>query len=1243
MMKRFSLALVMLFVTIGLMAQEKWNIHPAQVGQMIFLGETQAYRDWDPHQKFRDERTRDREEEEDDEGRRGHPHLNPNSLPIGLDPAWQTNYPAARGQHALGVNQNGQGFTSVYPSDNILDVGPNHVIQMINGSSGAYFRIYDKSGTALGAQVYLDNFTGSAGGYGDPVVLYDALADRWLMSEFAASGNHFLVAVSTTSDPTGTWYAYNFTTPQFPDYPKYAVWQGMYIVTSNESTPAIYALDRTKMLVGDGSATFQRFSVPSYGSIGFQATTPVTFDGGTAPPTGAPGMFMRMADDGWSGATADQLEMWTMDIDFSTPGNSVVNGPTTIPTAAFDSDLCGYTTLNCIPQPGTSTKLDPIREVLMNRIQYRNFGSHEAIVCDHSVDVTGSDRAGVRWYELRRTGGIGNPWSIYQQGTYSPDADNRWMGMIAINASGDIGLAYNVSSGSTYPSVRYTGRHASDPLGTMSEPETTVIAGSGSNGNNRYGDYNSLDVDPSDGATFWGTGQYNASSSWSTRIFSFSLPATTPDYSLDVTNGTASICQPNNAAYSIQVGSILGYNSAVTLSTSGLPAGANASFSTNPVTPAGTSTLTISNTGAVAPGSYMFDLNASSAGGPKSLSLTLVVGATPGQVTLLSPANGATDVTGPLTWNTQAAAASYTIQIATDAAMTNIVETASGLTATSYMPSTANQGSTTYYWRVRGVSTCGNGTYSAIWSYTYADCQSVSVKIVLDRYGSETTWNITDAGNNTYASGGPYTDQASNGAYPQSDVVVCLPPGCYTLTVNDAYGDGICCAYGSGAIWVSETNGPPLCTAISSFTTSAQANFCVGASCIGTFPWTEDFESGTGQWIQGAEDDMDWTLLSGSTQSSNTGPSGDHTTGSGNYLYTEASSPNYPSKLAELYGPCIDLAGFTSATLTFWYHMYGATMGTLNVSVWNGSSWSGDLFSLSGDQGNSWQQATVDLAAFVGGTVRLRFQGTTGSNYTSDMAIDDIQIDGLAQAGVQLAVKSMLEGPYESGTGLMRDDLRVAGLIPTTEPYTALGYGFAGGGGETVATSVLNATGNNAIVDWIVVELRSGTDNTSVVASQAGLLQRDGDIVATDGTSPLTFSVPTGDYFVAVRHRNHLGTMTANTVALGGSVASVDLTVPATPVYGTQARKDVSGTQLLWAGDATFNHQLKYAGSGNDRDAVLVRVGGTVPTATVSGYFIEDVNLSGVVKYAGATNDRDPILVNIGGTVPTATRTEQLP
>ena len=245
---------------------------------------------------------------------------------------------------------------------------------------------------------------------------------------------------------------------------------------------------------------------------------------------------------------------------------------------------------------------------------------------------------------------------------------------------------------------------------------------------------------------------------------------------------------------------------------------------------------------------------------------------------------------------------------------------------------------------------------------------------------------------------------------------------------------------------------------------------------------------------------------------------------------------------------------------------------------------------------------------------------------------------------VKVAVRMLLQGAYDADLGSMREELRILGLLPTTEPYTALGYTHVGGGGgETLGASVLLFSGQNAMVDWVVVELRSPTAPHAVVASRSAVLQVDGDVVDVDGSSPVAFSVASGNYHVAVRHRNHLGCMTSTALPLNGTPTTVDMTSAAQGTYGTEARTNVAGLQALWAGNVFADGSLSYIGAGNDRDPILTFIGGTNPNNTVLGYHIQDVDLDGFVKYIGANNDRDPILLNVGGTTPNNTRSQQLP
>ncbi len=289
---------------------------------------------------------------------------------------------------------------------------------------------------------------------------------------------------------------------------------------------------------------------------------------------------------------------------------------------------------------------------------------------------------------------------------------------------------------------------------------------------------------------------------------------------------------------------------------------------------------------------------------------------------------------------------------------------------------------------------------------------------------------------------------------------------------------------------------------------------------------------------------------------------------------------------------------------------------------------------------------------FVSFRIKPRLPVTAGMQLTNvagiyfdfnPPVITDPSILTVASPGALVAPKVFLGGPY-SGSGLMNDGLRAQSLIPLQEPYTALGYQHIGGGGETTSGAVRSVTGNNAIVDWVVVELRSAAQPAMRIATRSALVQRDGDVVGTNGVLPVAFNVPAGNYRVAIRHRNHLIVMTGSAISLSGTVATVNFTLPATSTYGTNAQQNINGNMVLWPGDGNANGTVQYTGIGNDRDPVLVGIGGSVATNTVTNVYSPlDINMNGTISYTGLNNDRDVILQTIGGVVATATRVQQLP
>jgi hypothetical protein len=323
-----------------------------------------------------------------------------------------------------------------------------------------------------------------------------------------------------------------------------------------------------------------------------------------------------------------------------------------------------------------------------------------------------------------------------------------------------------------------------------------------------------------------------------------------------------------------------------------------------------------------------------------------------------------------------------------------------------------------------------------------------------------------------------------------------------------------------------------------------------------------------------------------------------------------------------------------------WTYNISGTNGTWNGSVANdwtpgpGTNW---RFNTALPSGNY----AVDI--FPTSSVGLTCNGIQVECYRPT----SILVPGtLGDCGVNFNLRAALAGALPSGTWMI-DQLRAAALVPTTEPYSGLGYTYVGySSGAAIAPALLSTTGANAIVDWVVVELRSAADPSVVLHSRPALIQRDGDVVGLNGTSPINAPLSTGSYYVALRHRNHLGIMTASARPLTGdaSATTVDFRMASTATYGTSARTAVGTVQCLWAGDASGEGSIRYTGPGNDRDLVLQAIGGSVPTNTVVNvYSSRDVNMNGTIMYTGSGNDRDVILQAIGGSVPTSVRTQQLP
>ncbi len=417
-----------------------------------------------------------------------------------------------------GLGQGQYGFLLEFsPPDTNGAVGATQYLQWVN----AEFAVFDKASGALLAGPTPGNalWHGFGGGCetnndGDPIVQYDKLANRWILSQFSISTLPYTecVAVSTTSDATGTYnrYAFSFGDTDFADYPKLGVWPDGYYMSFNlfqDGTVFLgadaCALDRNSMLAGDAA---QIICFPQTSSVA--SLLPSDMDGTIPPAAGEPAFFMNFGKN--------VIQLWNFHADFTTPTNSTFNGPVVLPVATF-TPRCFR---SCVAQPGTTQKLDGLGDRPMYRLAYRQFpDGTESLTFNHSIST------GIRWYEVHSPNGTP---SLYQQGTFSPDSNTRWMASLAMDQAGDMGLGYSVSSSSVYPSVSFTGRVAADPLGSM-EGEQLIVSGFGSQtgGQNRWGDYSAMTVDPVDDCTFWYTQEYiqsTGSFNWNTRIANFVFP-----------------------------------------------------------------------------------------------------------------------------------------------------------------------------------------------------------------------------------------------------------------------------------------------------------------------------------------------------------------------------------------------------------------------------------------------------------------------------------------------------------------------------------------------------------------------------------------------------------------------------------------------------------------------------------------------------------------------------------------------
>ncbi|MDZ3824581.1 MAG: hypothetical protein U0S76_13345, partial [Pseudoxanthomonas sp.] len=673
--------------------------------------------------------------------------------------ARQQAYDAANGPRGGGFtvpefNFDGAPGTT-FPPDPTGDVGTTQYVQAVNASGGTRVRVYNKTTGALEANFILastlQGTTPCNAGLGDPIVLFDTIANRWVLTEFSPQAGRALCVYVSANDnaantAVGNWSRYTFVMPSFPDYPKYGVWTDAYYVTANESGTSgarpVYAFERNQMLAGQ-PARFVRITVPNLAGFGFQLLTPAHFVGQDLPPTGAPGIFMRHRDDeahnaGSNNPAQDFLELWQLSMNWApNPPVGTLTPVFQVPVAEFNSRINGLTAFNAFAQP-SGQRLDPLREPIMNVLMYRNFGSHESLV-GNLVTNTSTDpqiRGAIRWFELRRSGSTANTaWQLYQEGTYAPtDAGgniDRWMAGSGVDSAGNIAMAYSVvrQNPAIFAGLRYVGRLASDPLGVMTTGETSLVEGTRNQPQERWGDYHQMGIDPVDGCTFWFTGEYMGptGNTNDTRVASFRHDECgEPSFTLAASLSQASICAaaPPVAAPAIQinVGSVSGFTDPVALSFNpALPTGISGTLTPNSVNPPGSSALALTVNAGVSPGANTVTVQGASGAITKTTDVVLnVATAAPGTPTPVSPANNAGNVIlqPTLSWSAASQGVDYVVEVASDAGFNTIVFTGNVSNGTSVAVTAPLNSNTTYWWRVRAANICGNGSNSQVFSFT---------------------------------------------------------------------------------------------------------------------------------------------------------------------------------------------------------------------------------------------------------------------------------------------------------------------------------------------------------------------------------------------------------------------------------------------------------------------------------------------------------------------------------------------
>ncbi|MCB2219725.1 MAG: PKD domain-containing protein [Bacteroidetes bacterium] len=1202
-------------------------------------------------------------------------------FPKGNDPLWDQQVSANKTPGKAPSLIFEAASASATPTDPTGAVGPNHFVNAWNSS----FRIWDKAGNALVPAAALGTVLN--GNLGDPIVMYDRYADRFFISEFYSNG--FSVAVTQGPDPVNDgWYVYNWSTSSFPDYPKYSIWSDGYYITANkdQSSPTtsevVFAIERDAMLTGDPIAQMIGFPLTDIVISGFYSPLGFNCNGPNLPPVGnAPIVYMQ--DDVWAGVTTDHLKIWNVNVDWNTPSNSTISSPQIINVTAFDGLFDGGSFSN-LPQPSGSD-IDALQATIMYMAQYRRFTGYNSVVFNFVVDLDGGDDySGIRWYELRQNND-GDPWTIYQEGTYSqPDGHSAFSGNMCMDANGNIALAYTSVSSSLNPSLRYTGRLASDPLGVMTMTEEIIANGSSSDPSTRYGDYSQMTIDPTDDATFWSIGEVFFSGRKNyVGVFQFAPPVLTAEFSASLTTVCAggsvtftdqSLGSPNSWTWSFPGGtpaSYVGQNPpSITYNTPG-------TYNVSLTVGDGVDTDIETKTGYITVSNVIADFS----GTPEtvivgnSVTFTDLSSCGPTGWTWSFPGGTPSSYSGQnppsILYNTEG---TYDVTLTVTKGSSSDI-----ITKTDYI----TVAPPVFIMQNGSVTTCQGTFYdsggpSASYSnnedyvYTiYPSTAGAQIEVNFTEFSVESHsscnydyLNIYDGDNTSAGLIGQYCGNNSPGL-----VVASNPTGALTFEWHS----DVSLTYPGWTASIQCLTNPP----VADFTAS---NLTPGTSTIVTFtdistgspaswnwsfaPNTISFANGTNAGSQNPDvifnEEVDYTVTLQVTNSY-----GSDTEVKTNYISVGPVSyciPTYSTGTSD--GDYIslvqlgDINNATGASASPFYTYYnslstnltqgdnytvtvsaGSFTSSNNITVWIDFNNDG-TFETSERLGNVTLGAmpatgaidfTVPVGAAIGITrMRVRevwnntsFDACSSYGYGET---EDYNVN-IQSPDLRLNLVVMLEGPYDGLSNQMLTSLNSSGHLPTAQPYNpSLPYYnnnspvWLYGGTETVGAIPAN------VVDWVVVQLRDAASPATAVSStavgtRAGFILADGSIVATDGVSPLSFPVSySQNLYVVVFHRNHLGIISNVSLTEAGGFYNYDFTTSSSQTYG-----DINAVKELEPG------VWGMVGADGDANGLVQNTDETEVWKNdlgSSGYTAGDFDLNGLTQNTDETDLWKP---NLGG------------